>query len=227
MGARRGLIVALLAAGAGLTAGVAATRATAQQPAALPADVYADSRNRLPLPKRDELDEAGKAIYDRATSDPTSLAGLQGPGGIRLYDPHVAAASSALNRYLRFNAGLDRKLAELAILATAREMDQQFEWDAHAPVAQREGASPALIAAIRDRAPLRGFDERETAVVQLAREAVGRHRVAPATFATALRLFGRQHVVDYVALIGDYAAAGILLTTFDQQLPPGHAPQLR
>lgn len=225
MGARGRLIVALLAAGAGLT-GFAAARATAQQPAALPSDVHPESRNRLPLVRREDLDDAGKAIFDRATSDARSLAGMQGPGGIRLHDPRLGAASSALNRYLRFDAGLDRRLAELAILTTARELDSQFEWDAHAAVAVREGVSPDAVAIVRDRKPLAGLGEREAAIVALAREAVGRHRVAPATFASALRLFGPKQLVDYVALIGDYASTAILLTTFDQQLPPGHVPAL-
>lgn len=50
----------------------------------LPKDVYPDSRNRLPLAKREDLDEEGKRAYDAAVSNQRSLAGLQGPAGIRL-----------------------------------------------------------------------------------------------------------------------------------------------
>ena len=50
---------------------------------ALPPDINPESRCRLPLPNRDDLDEAGKQTFD-LLSDPHggSLAGLRGPGGL-------------------------------------------------------------------------------------------------------------------------------------------------
>jgi alkylhydroperoxidase family enzyme len=42
-----------------------------------------------------------------------------------------ARAAAALNRYLRYDAGLGGRVRELAILITARELDSQFEWAAH------------------------------------------------------------------------------------------------
>ena len=47
----------------------------------------------------------------------------------------------ALNRYLRFEAGFTPRMREIAILATAREMDSQFEWCAHEPEALEGRAS--------------------------------------------------------------------------------------
>src|ERR1700691_2434515 len=72
----------------------------AQAPTALPKDVYPDSRFRLPLPKRDELDDYGKKVYDRL-ADPgrKSLVGLQGPAGIRLASPRVAEILEDANTY--------------------------------------------------------------------------------------------------------------------------------
>jgi len=59
---------------------------------ALPPDIDPESRCRLPLPNRDDLDEAGKQTFD-LLSDPHdgSLAGLRGPGGLRLHNPRVSA----------------------------------------------------------------------------------------------------------------------------------------
>jgi hypothetical protein len=56
----------------------------AQNPAPLPKDVYPDSHFRLPLPKRADLDDYGKKVFDEL-ADPgrSSLVGLQGPAGIR------------------------------------------------------------------------------------------------------------------------------------------------
>jgi len=193
--------------------------------AALPSDVYADSRNRLPLVKRDDLDAAGQKLYDQASSG-GSLAGLQGPAGIRLWSPGLAAATSGANRYLRFNAGLDPRLVELAILTVAREADSRFEWDAHEANGLKVGLMPALIDVVRLRKPLTGLDAKDAALIELGREAAGKHSVSAATFATALNLFGRQQLVDWVGLMGDYSGTAMLLTVFAQQLPPGHTSTL-
>jgi 4-carboxymuconolactone decarboxylase len=187
----------------------------------LPADVYPESRNRLPLVRRDDLDEAGKKIFDGAANDKRSLVGLQGPGGIRLHNPTLTALSQPLNRYLRFEAGLERRVAEVAILATARELDQHFEWCAHEPEALKIGVPAGVVDAIRFRRPLDGLGEEYAAMILLVREAIGAHHVAPATFAEALRLFGKEALLNYVSLIGNYMATAVLLTVFDQQLPEG------
>ncbi|HXF33478.1 MAG TPA: hypothetical protein VN603_02810, partial [Candidatus Acidoferrales bacterium] len=59
----------------------------------LPPDVYPESRNRLALVRREELDEEGKTIFDGAANDSRSLVGLQGPGGIRLHNPTLTKLS--------------------------------------------------------------------------------------------------------------------------------------
>lgn len=195
-------------------------------PGGLAPDLFADSRNRMPLVTRDELDDLGKRLYDSAVSDPRSIVGLRGPGGIRLRSPQLTELSRPVNRWLRYDAGLDRRLAELAILASARETDQHFEWYAHEGVALKEGADPAAIDIIRYRKPTTGLPEPEATLITLAREAIGRHSVRPETFAAALRLFGPEGLIKYVTLMGEYAATGFLLHVFAQQLPDGQVSKL-
>jgi 4-carboxymuconolactone decarboxylase len=197
----------------------------ADAPAALPSDVYPDSRDRLPLVKRDDLDDAGKKMYDDVATG-TSLAGLQGPGGLRLWSPPLAASTRVSNQYLRFGAGLDPRLVELVVLTVARETNSRFEWDAHETNGLKVGLTPAIIDVVRLRKPLTGLTDKEAALIELSREAVGKHDVSAATFATALNLFGRRQLVDWVGLMGDYAGTSILLTAFAQQLPPGHISTL-
>lgn len=200
--------------------------AFAQSAAAPPSDVYSDSRNRLPLVKRDDLDDVGKKMYDQTAGDTRSLAGLQGPGGIRLYSTHLDELSRAVNQYLRFDAGLDRRLAELAILVVAREMDQRFEWYAHEAAGLQQGLQPQIIDIIRYRKPPVGIGEKEAAIIRLGREALGKHSVSSATFTEGLRLFGKEGLINYVELMGAYAETSVLLTTFNQQLPPGQVSKL-
>jgi 4-carboxymuconolactone decarboxylase len=193
----------------------------------LPPDVYPDSLSRLPLLKRDELDEDGKRYYDAVTGPQSrTLVGLQGPSGIWLHSPKLALHLRGANQYLRYETKLGRRLTELAILVTARELDHQFEWTAHEPVALREGLEPEIVDVVKYRRPISGLGDREAVIISLGRELLRDRKVRSETFARAVALFGRQGVLDLAALIGDYAMTAIILTTFDQQVHPDRPPLL-
>jgi 4-carboxymuconolactone decarboxylase len=192
-----------------------------------PDDVDPDSGFRLPIPRRESLDEAAQRAYDRLV-DPKggTIKGLRGPGGIQLYSATVADLGHPLNQYLRFGSGLGGRVRELAILTTARECDSQFEWAAHESEALREGVSQQIIDLIKHRGSTAGLAEPDAIVIDLGRAAFGARKVDSATFARALKQFGAKGLVDLVALMGNYAATAALLTTFDMQLPPGQPPLL-
>ena len=195
-------------------------------PSMIPSDIDANSGFRLPLPKREDLDEAGKKQYDRASAPGASIAGLQGPSGIQLYSPNTAEHTRALNRYLRYEAGFTPRVREIAILTTAREMDSQFEWVAHEPEALQEGVEPAVIDAIKYRKSTAGLDETDATVIELGRQIFRDHKVKPETFAKAKVLFGPSKLVELVMLMGNYAGTAALLTAFDMQLHAGKKPLL-
>jgi 4-carboxymuconolactone decarboxylase len=182
---------------------------------------------RLPLPKREELDEAGQRIYD-SLADPKggTIRGLRGPGGILLHSPELSRHARPLNRYLRHGAGLGGRVRELAILTTARELDSQFEWAAHEPEAISEGISPEIIEIIKHRKDTSGLGEADALVIELGREIFGARKVTSATFARCLRQFGRRALIDLVALMGNYAGTAALLTAFDLQLDQGQPSPL-
>ena len=190
-------------------------------------DLDPDSGCRLPLPRREDLDGEAAAAYDRL-ADPKggTLRGLRGPGGIQLHSPTLSRLSRPLNNYLRNEAGLGGRMRELAILATARELDSQFEWAAHEDEARRQGIAPELIEIIRYRRNLDTVDEPDAMVIALGREIFGARKLSSATFARCLAHFGRRALIDLVALMGNYAATAALLTAFDMQLDPGQAPGL-
>jgi 4-carboxymuconolactone decarboxylase len=192
-----------------------------------PDDIDPQSGCRLPLPRREELSPEGRRNYD-SLADPNggTLRGLRGPGGIMLHSEELARLARPVNQYLRNESGLEPRLRELAILATARELDSQFEWAAHEPEALRVGVPADLVETIRHRRPLDAIDPDDAVVVALAREIFTARRVEAATFARALALFGRKRLVELVALMGNYAATAALLTAFDMQLDPGQEPKL-
>jgi 4-carboxymuconolactone decarboxylase len=112
-------------------------------------------------------------------------------------------------------------LTELAILVVAREMNQPFEWTVHEREALAAGLDPRTIDVVRHRRPLDALDAREAMVIRLGREVFHARKVGADTYAEAERLFGRRGLVSVTAIMAAYTGAAVLLTVFDQQLPPG------
>jgi 4-carboxymuconolactone decarboxylase len=188
----------------------------------LPADVYPDSGYRLSLPKRDDMDDYGKRVFDELTDAAhREHTGLQTPAGIRLYSPKLAKPMSDVFLYLRTETGLGERLSEIAILVTAREMDNQYEWASHEPSGLKAGVEPNIIDVIKYSKPAVGLGEKETVIIAFGRELFAQRKVSPGTFAVALRLFGARGTVDLASLMSQYAATSALVNAFDMQLPEG------
>jgi 4-carboxymuconolactone decarboxylase len=192
----------------------------------MPSDIDPKSGFRLPLPKLEDLDEAGRKAYERATAPGATIAGLQGPAGVQLFSPKTAAHVAALNRYLRFEAGFTPHVREVAILTTAREMDSQFEWVAHEPEALKEGVPQAVIDAIKYRRGTDGLDETDALIIELGRQLWRDHKVKSDTFAKLKDIFGPTRLIELVMLMGNYAGTAALLAAVDMQLHAGKKPLL-
>ena len=104
---------------------------------------------RLPVVSRNMVpEEFGEAFDELTASAGGAITG--GPGSITINSPEMARRRSHLTNYLRFESTFPKRIQELAILTTARAMDCQYIWNAHAPAARREGVSDSLVEAIRD-----------------------------------------------------------------------------
>ena len=195
----------------------------------LPADVYPETLSRLPPLKRETLNEAQQKAYDAVTaprSGRLNLAGIKGPGGVIRACPSSPRPWATSTACCVPSWGLDARLVELTILATAREMQSQFEWAMHEPVALEAGVPAATIDMIRHGKPLEDVPEKEAALIHLAREAVGAKQVTPTTYATALALFGEEELLHYSVLIASYAQGAILLCIVGQELHDHQSPGL-
>jgi alkylhydroperoxidase family enzyme len=194
--------------------------ASAQQSASapLPPDIDPTTLTRLPQLTRADLDDEGKAIYDKIVGDgpvPTT-----GPVSMSLYSPKVALAFSDLNGFLRYNGDLSPRHTEVAICVAAWEIEQQYEYSAHEPAALRYGAPQAVIDTIKyDREPV-GLSPEETVIIKVGRQIMREHKLDSELYAEAVRLFGRKGLVELVTVMGDYVMVGMVLTAIDQHLPP-------
>jgi 4-carboxymuconolactone decarboxylase len=226
------LVILLLVIGVGVTLGYGLNstplqtdsgNGSSKAASSFPNDVHPETGNRLPPINRDKLDDAAKKIYDAGGN----AAGVNyGPQRLRLYSGGAEVFASGLNDFLRHKSGLEPQVVELSILAAVREMDGEYEWTAHEPAALKAGVSPQIIDIVKYRKPLTGVPEKEATIIELGREAVGKHRVSSETFARALKIFGDRQLVNIVCLMGDYASTAIMLSTVDQHVRPTDKPLL-
>ena len=72
-------------------------------------------------------------------SRPRAAPTISGPFYPLLRSPELMTRTRAMGDYLRYKSALPPRLSEFVILMTAREWTQQYEWNAHYPIALKAG----------------------------------------------------------------------------------------
>ena len=148
---------------------------------------------------------------------------------LRLYSPRLAKPLGDAHHYLKFESGLGDRLTGIAVLVTAREFNNQFEWTQWEIHARMEGSGhiePGIIDIIKYNRPAIGLGEKETVIINFGRELIGQKKVSSETFAHALRLFGPRGTVDLTNLMALYTQTALEVIAFDQQLLEGQKRML-
>jgi 4-carboxymuconolactone decarboxylase len=188
--------------------------------AKLPPDVDKDSLSRFPLLKRTDMkDDYERKIFDTVHGERTTP--FLGPGGISLHSPHIAESMNLFNEHLRYKNLVGRPLTETAILVTAREIDQAYEWNSHEATARMVGVDPKVIDVIKNFKDAKALPERERAIVDWGRALFrGNHQIGSAQFAAMVKIFGRNGMYEVTSVMSDYLFAGIILHAANQQRLP-------
>jgi 4-carboxymuconolactone decarboxylase len=185
--------------------------------------------SRLPYLRYDELDPAGRAVWDavagsRGDDLVNAEGGLIGPFNAFVHAPGAGERLSALGQVLRFETSIERRLSEVAIITVGARWKAEFEWWAHASMARRHGVPDEVVDAIgRGEEPPFAADDERT-VYQVARQLTGAGQVDSATYAAARGLLGDAGLVELVSLCGYYTLVSFLLNAFTVPLPPGAEP---
>jgi 4-carboxymuconolactone decarboxylase len=117
---------------------------------------------------------------------------VHGPFAVMLRSPEVMLRAKAMGDYLRFRSVLPKRVSEMAILITAREWTQQFEWTYHYRYAMEAGLAREVADAIGEGRRPPGMAEDEAAAYAFTIE-LHRHKgVSDATYAHARALFGER-----------------------------------
>jgi 4-carboxymuconolactone decarboxylase len=138
----------------------------------------------------------------------------------------VMTRARAMGDYLRFRSSLPPRLSEFVILLTARRWTQQYEWNAHAPLAVKGGLKENIVKAVAEGRRPEGMAEDEEIVFALFDEIQKHQSVSDATYARALGKIGEQGIIDVMGITGYYTLLAMVMNTARTPLPAGASPQL-
>ncbi|MGH7054759.1 MAG: carboxymuconolactone decarboxylase family protein [Stellaceae bacterium] len=144
-----------------------------------------------------------------------------GPFQLLIRSPEICEHAAKLGEHLRWSTSLPARLSELAILTTARFWRAQYEWYAHAPLAEKADVPAAAIEASR-RGDTPSFDRPDEALVYaICTDLQKTQRLSDERFAEAIATLGETGLVEVVALIGYYTLIGNTLNVFRVAVPEG------
>src|SRR5258708_40196107 len=180
---------------------------------------------RFPELTVEQLDAAQRRVGDEVIK--VSSVGLGGPYNPLLRSPVLGQRLLDLFHYLRWETSVPIRLNEFAILIIARQWRSQVEWFAHAPLAQKSGLSPDIIAELKASKRPSSMAEDETVVYDFVTELTTAKRVSDPTFARAKKVFNDQQIVDLTAVSGNYVMVAMMLAMADETVPPGKEPPFK
>jgi 4-carboxymuconolactone decarboxylase len=142
-----------------------------------------------------------------------------------MHSPEVMTLARSMGDYLRYNSAIGTTLSELAILVTAREWSQDYEWLVHAPIAEQAGIKADIVAAIRDGRRPAGMSADEEMVYEFSVELQRNKRVSDATFQKVDARFGKKGIVDLTGIAGYYTLLAMEMNVARFE-PEGGMPRL-
>ena len=185
---------------------------------ALPPDINPVTLSRLPPVSAADLDEDGK----RLLAARTNYTPGPGPAHVNVYSPRevdLGIPSGA-------KSPVGPRYFQIAVLITAREIDQQYEWTAHELAGRRQGLEQSVIDVIKYNRDVASLSDKDATLITFGRALFRQHRVSSELWQSMVSLFGRQRTVQLMMIMGEYFKAGFMMNAVDQHLPPGREPLL-
>ena len=191
---------------------LAALPVVAQAPNSLPPDINPVTFSRLPPVTAGDLDEAGQRLLAARTDYKPG----PGPGHVSIYSPReldLGIPSGA-------KSPVGPRYFQLAVLITAREIDQQYEWTGHELAGRRQGLEQPVIDVVKYNRDVAGLSDKDATLITFGRALFREHRVSSELWEKMVKQFGRQRTIQIMMIMGEYFKAGFMMNAVDQHLPP-------
>jgi 4-carboxymuconolactone decarboxylase len=165
------------------------------------------------------LSPDGKRVYDKITAKRGQMRG--GPFASLMHHPALAEKVGDLGEYLRFGGTLPGDIRELAILITARSVNQAYEWLAHARIARTEKLPDDVIERVRARGDLSTLPPRLARPARVVQHVLAFESIPQSLQHEVQRELGVTGLMELVTLAGQYRLIAGVLFAFDTPLPEG------
>jgi 4-carboxymuconolactone decarboxylase len=176
--------------------------------------------SRLAFPSEDEFSAPQRALRDAIAAGPRGSFRLSGPFAIWLHAPEMGMLAQAVGGFCRYKTTLSPRLSEFAILVTARLWRAQYEWQAHAPMAEKAGVKPKTIADLRTGRYPKTAPADERALYDFITELYKKRRVGSRNYGRVVKLLGEKGAVELVGILGYYALISMTLNVFQAETDP-------
>ena len=192
---------------------LAALPVVPQDKNSLPRDIDPVTLSRLPPVTAADLDEEGK----RLLAARTNYTPGPGPGHVSIYSPReldLGIPSGA-------KSPVGPRYFQLAVLITAREIDQQYEWTAHELAGRKQGLEQTVIDIVKYNRDVASLSDKDATLITFGRALFREHRVSSELWEKMVSDFGRQRTIQLMMIMGEYFKAGFMMNAVDQHVPPG------
>lgn len=167
---------------------------------------------RIPPVDPATLTPPQRRVYGRIADSRGDVAGAF---TVLLHAPELADRVQQLGAYLRYETVLDRDVAEAGILATARAMASEFEWNTHEPYARQAGVPDVVIEALRSEDAADTMPDRYAITVAYARALIRSGHVPDDDYAAAVELLGAEATVELTVIVGYYVMLALTLSAHE------------
>jgi len=169
-----------------------------------------------------EMTPAQRRVHDLIIAGRRGRFG--GPFQLLIRAPEICEHAAKLGEHLRWGTSLPDRLSELAIITTAKFWRAQYEWYAHAPLAEKAGVSSDAVEAIRSGGTPSFEQPDEALVYGICTELFNTQRLSDASFKGAVATLGETGLTEVIAIIGYYTLIGNTLNVFQVAVPEGTTP---
>ena len=178
---------------------------------------------RLAVIDEAHMNDAQHALLEAIRSGPRGKSVTpRGPFAVWLHAPEFGHLAQALGGHCRYRTALPPRLSEFAILCTARLWRAQYEWFAHAPMAEKAGVTVKTIRALRAGREPASAPKDERAIFAFIRELYKSNRVSERAYKRVHAFLDDAGMVELVGILGYYVLVSMTLNVF-RMLPPPDA----
>jgi len=167
---------------------------------------------RVPYVNREDLAEEQKHIFDRIAK---TRGSVQNVFAALMNSPEAAHVVTSVGEYIRYKSKLDPAIRETAILTTAKELNNSYEWAQHEPVALEAGVRAEVIDAILSGKGPMGLPAKEGIFIQAAKELVRDATLNKKTFQALEHLLGVEQTIDFLVTVGYYSMVARVISALE------------